>query len=37
VIDEPELRLPGLDPIEVEELADAFNRVTVPGPIGGAA
>ncbi|NNE11210.1 MAG: phosphoribosylformylglycinamidine synthase subunit PurL [Ilumatobacter sp.] len=26
VIDEPELRLPGLTPIAVEDLADAFNR-----------
>ncbi len=35
VIEEPELRLPGLDPIPVEALADAFNRITVPGPIVG--
>jgi phosphoribosylformylglycinamidine synthase len=36
VIDEPELRLPGIDAIPIEELADAFNRITVPGPIEGA-
>jgi phosphoribosylformylglycinamidine synthase len=34
VIDEPELRLPGIDPITVEELLDAFNRTVVPDPIG---
>ncbi len=34
VIDEPELRLPGTDPITVEELLDAFNRIVVPDPIG---
>ncbi|MGI9645243.1 MAG: AIR synthase-related protein, partial [Ilumatobacteraceae bacterium] len=34
VIDEPELRLPGAEPIALEELADAFNRIVVPEPLG---
>ena len=34
VIDEPELRLPDTEPIRVEALADAFNRIVVPDPIG---
>ncbi len=34
VTDEPELRLPGVEPITVEALADAFNRIVVPDPLG---
>ncbi len=34
VIDDHELRLPGIDPITVEELADAFTRAVVPAGIG---
>lgn len=34
VTDEPELRLPGAEPITVEALADAFNRIVVPDPLG---
>ncbi len=40
VIDEPELRLPDLDPIPVDDLADAFHRGVVPPPLdraGGSA
>jgi phosphoribosylformylglycinamidine synthase len=35
VVDDPELRFPGLDPIDLEELVDAFNRAVVPAPFGG--
>ncbi len=34
VIDEHELRLPGVEPISVEALADAFSRLVVPSEIG---
>jgi phosphoribosylformylglycinamidine synthase len=37
VIDEPELRLPDSEPIRIEALADAFNRIVVPGSSGDAA
>lgn len=33
VIAEPELRLPGVAPIPIDDLADAFNRVVVPRPV----
>jgi len=35
VVDDAELRFPGLDPIDLEELVDAFNRAVVPAPFGG--
>jgi phosphoribosylformylglycinamidine synthase subunit PurSL len=35
VINDPELRLPGLDPIALEDIIDAFNRVVVPEPLVG--
>jgi phosphoribosylformylglycinamidine synthase len=36
VVDDPELRFPGVDPIDLDELIDAFNRAVVPEPYGGA-
>ena len=36
VIEEPELRLPDTEPISVEALADAFNRIVVPDPLGAS-
>ena len=36
VIVEPELRLPGLDPLPIDDLADAFNRTVVPDPEGSS-
>jgi phosphoribosylformylglycinamidine (FGAM) synthase-like enzyme len=35
VVDDHELRFPGLDPISLEALIDAFNRTVVPAPLGG--
>lgn len=37
VVEEQELRLPGVDPIPIDTLADAFNRISFPGPIGDDA
>ena len=37
VVEEQELRLPGVDPIPIDTLADAFNRVSFPGPNGDDA
>jgi phosphoribosylformylglycinamidine synthase len=34
VVVEHELRLPGVDPLPIDVLADAFNRISFPGPIG---
>jgi phosphoribosylformylglycinamidine synthase len=37
VILDAELRLPGLEPLSIEDLADAFNRMSVPAPLGGGS
>lgn len=37
VVEEHELRLPGVDPIPIDTLADAFNRISFPDPIGDDA
>jgi hypothetical protein len=34
VTDGEHLVFPGVDPIHIEDLADAFNRLTVPPPLG---
>lgn len=34
VVVEQELRLPGVDPLPIETLSDAFNRISFPGPMG---